>query len=165
MLTKSIGENKDADTFPEAWIKTIRHFIYDQHPLFFRPEKVIVTVIPHRPGRKARLENLLIQLELSINTTPMKRCKVSFQPELLAYKPGVQSQHNDHLNQDQRFINVRDHLYVKEPDTVKSNVSYVVIDDVTTTGASLIYASKYLKDAGASKVTCLSMAKNIGKIL
>ena len=35
---------------------------------------------------------------------------------------------------------------------------------VTTTGASLIYASKYLKAAGAIDVKCLSMAKNIGNL-
>jgi predicted amidophosphoribosyltransferase len=77
----------------------------------------------------------------------------------------VQSQHNDHLNHDARFINVRDHLFVQHPEAVKAGMSFLVIDDVTTTGASLIYAAKYLKVSGAADVKCLSMAKNIGDVL
>ncbi|WP_374208626.1 phosphoribosyltransferase family protein [Klebsiella pneumoniae] len=41
----------------------------------------------------------------------------------------------------------------------------LVVDDVVTTGASLIYASKYLKDAGARNVILFALAKNISDIL
>ncbi|MGG2042584.1 HAD hydrolase-like protein [Burkholderia gladioli] len=164
-LTESIEENKESDTFPEEWIKAIRHFIEDQYLSFFKAVRIVVTVVPHRPGRKARLENLLNQLAQSINEDPIEDRVVTCQPGLLAYKPGVQSQHNDHLKRDARFINVRDHLFVQHPETVKAGKSVLVIDDVTTTGASLIYAAKYLKASGAGDVKCLSMAKNIGDIL
>jgi phosphoglycolate phosphatase-like HAD superfamily hydrolase len=160
-LTRSIEENKESDTFPAEWIKAIRHFIEDQYFC----ASIVVTVIPHRPGRKARLENLLKQLEQSINASPIEGLTVICQPELLAYRPGVQSQHNDHLTRDARFINVRDHLFVRHPEEVKAGMSFLVIDDVTTTGASLIYATKYLKASGAADVKCLSMAKNIGDVL
>ena len=62
-------------------------------------------------------------------------------------------------------MNVRDHLYVRNPEEVAENTSYLVIDDVTTTGASLIYAGKYLNAIGIKDVTRLSLTKNIGKIV
>lgn len=94
----------------------------------------------------------------------MLNYNVSIAPKLLEYKVGVKSQHNDHLGRDDRFINVRDHLVVKMPELIVAGTYFLVIDDVTTTGASLIYASKYLKAAGAIDVKCLSMAKNIGNL-
>jgi predicted amidophosphoribosyltransferase len=41
----------------------------------------------------------------------------------------------------------------------------LVIDDVCTTGASLIYAGKFLKDAGSGEVTRLAVSMNIGNVL
>ncbi|MCR4142883.1 HAD hydrolase-like protein [Alcaligenes faecalis] len=164
-LTVSIGNNKDADVFPDAWITTIRRFIENQYFALFGVVRVVVCVVPHRPGRKARLENLLMQLAQSVHERPIEGFEIICQPGLLAYKQGVKSQHNDYLKHAERFMNVRDHLFVKEPDQVTPKVFYLVIDDVTTTGASLIYAATYLKLAGAKNVTCLSMAKNIGNIV
>ncbi|AUC11321.1 hypothetical protein BLX90_13240 [Rhizobium sp. Y9] len=164
-LTDSIEKNKNSDAFPEEWIKTIRNFISEEFPAFFGTTNVVVTVIPHRPGRKPRLENLLTQLQASIAEEPIKKRAIVLEPDLFAYKDGVKSQHNDHLNGNERFENVRDHLMVQKPQSVSGAASYLILDDVTTTGASLIYASKYLKAAGANVVKCLSLAKNIGTVL
>lgn len=164
-LTASIVDNKESDRFPDEWVNAIRCFIEDQHFTFFDVSHIVVCVVPHRPGRKARLESLLKQLEQSLLEKPMKGFEIVCQAALLAYKPGVRSQHNDYLNRHERFINVRDHLFVQNTDLITAKGSFLVIDDVTTTGASLIYASKYLKMAGATDVKCLSMAKNIGDVL
>ena len=61
----------------------------------------------------------------------------------------------------ERFENVRDHLFVKQPDRVQ-NRTIVVLDDVVTSGASLMYARQYLLDAGADSVSCVAIAKAIG---
>jgi HAD superfamily hydrolase (TIGR01549 family) len=167
-LTKSIEGHKDADDFPDEWIEAIRRFISSQYvSMFFGPQKtkVLVTVVPHRPERKARLEKLLEQLQKSVATTPVAKCEVSVAPDLLAYKDGVKSQHGDLLNQHDRFVNVRDHLYVKTPKLIQPGLNILVLDDVCTTGASLIYATKYLRDAGAADVKCLALAKNISDVL
>lgn len=164
-LTVSIGEHKDADVFPDDWINTIRRFIEDQYFALFGTLRVVVCVVPHRPGRKARLEKLLEQFEQSVHERSIDGFEVICLTDLLAFKQGVKSQHNDYLNREERFINVRDHLFVQNPDRISSDTAYLVVDDVTTTGASLIYAGKYLKMAGARDVKCLSMAKNIGNIL
>ncbi|WP_442593384.1 HAD hydrolase-like protein [Parapusillimonas sp. JC17] len=164
-LTASIGENKEADVFPSEWVVAIRSFIDNHYLALFGVVRIVVSVVPHRPGRKARLENFLMQLEQSVREQPLEGFEIICQPELLGYKQGVKSQHNDHLNHTERFLNVRDHLFVNNPDQLAARTSYLIIDDVTTTGASLIYAGKYLKEAGAQEVTCLSMAKNIGNII
>lgn len=163
-LTASIAENKDSDTFPDEWVATVRAFIAEHYPIFFGSREIKVAVVPHRPGRKPRLENFLEQLRQSLHTDPIKKLNVSVHPGLLAYKDGVKSQHNDYLNQLERFQNVRDHLYVRQPEQITPGAAFLIIDDVTTTGASLIYANQYLKDAGANDVTCLSMSKNISDL-
>jgi HAD superfamily hydrolase (TIGR01509 family) len=164
-LTQSIVDHKDADRFPESWIDAIRHFIVDQYPAVFVPANVLVTVVPHRPERKHRLGELLKQLQESVAQKPIKSCNVAVAPDLLAFKDGVKSQHNDHLNRDQRFTNVRDHLVVRTPQFVAGSKSVLVLDDVVTTGASLIYATTYLKAAGAGDVRCLAIAKSVGDVL
>jgi beta-phosphoglucomutase-like phosphatase (HAD superfamily) len=167
-LTASIEAHKDADEFPNAWIEAIRAFLADECAPFFDllPDvHVLLTVVPHRPERKARLERLLAQVQLSLATAPVAGCNVDIAPQLLAYREGVRSQHNDLLNQHDRFTNVRDHLFVQLPHLIDPKATVVVIDDVCTTGASLIYATKYLREAGATDIKCLALAKNIGDVL
>ena len=95
----------------------------------------------------------------------MIKGKVSFVSDLLAYKEGVRSNSNEKLSSSERFENIRDHLFVRRTDALKNPVKILVIDDVSTTGSTLIYAKKYLLGAGASEVTCLSIAMNISNVL
>lgn len=163
VLSASIEANKGADVFPAEWVATVRAFLETHYNSFFTPEVVVATV-PHRPERKARLENFLTQLAESIKNDPIGDLKVTFEPKLLAYKEGVRSQHGEHLSRDDRFINVRDHLFVRQPALVCKEKAYLIIDDVVTTGASLIYSSKYLIALGAGGVKLLAIAKNVGDV-
>ena len=165
-LTQSIHDQKDADQFPEEWIKSVKTFITQNFAVLVLGGELIISVIPHRPGRKPRLENFLGQLEASYKENPsMGVAKLSFVPDLLAYKAGVRSNSNDKLSSIERFQNVRDHLFVNRIDVVKKGVKVLIIDDVSTTGSSLIYGKKYLSNAGAGEVTCLSIAMNISNVL
>lgn len=168
-LTESIENHKDADIFPNEWIYAIREFILGHFlrlgPVVCKDLKIHVTVIPHRPGRKARLEKLLNQLQRSLHDNPFNYGIIQTTPDLLAYKSGVKSQHKNFLNANERFNNVRDNLFVKRPELITKETQILVIDDVCTTGASLIYAAKYLKTAGATYVACLALAKNVGDVL
>lgn len=58
------------------------------------------------------------------------------------------------------MANVRDHLFVRAPDAVAGK-KFLVIDDVSTTGATLLYAMKYLLEAQARSVDCFSIAQTI----
>ncbi|GEM_PF-1643028 len=168
LLTQSIQDNKESTVFPPAWIETIRRFIAYHYrmitamPIFVgNGPEVVITAIPARPGRVHRLAHLVGQLQASYGDNPrLNRLQLSFDPHVLAYKPGVQSHSHEHLNQEQRMANVRDHLYVANPAAVQGK-KVLVIDDVTTTGATLLYAKKYMEEAGARSVDCFSIAQTI----
>ena len=64
--------------------------------------------------------------------------------------------HQTNLHRHKRLKNVIDSFGVKNPDTIK-NRNLVVLDDVTTTGATLNEAKKILLKAGAKKVVCVAI--------
>lgn len=165
-LSKSIHDQKDAQDFPVEWVEAVKIFIRSHYPLMLMRGKLAITVIPHRPGRTPRLEAFLAQLAASYDRDKKKpMMELIFVPDLLAFKPGVKSNSNDKLGAIDRFSNIRDHLFVNRVDVASECQRVLVIDDVSTTGASLIYAKKYLNEAGAIDVTCFSMALNISNVL
>ena len=160
-VSQEILANKSADQFSPEWIETIRSFLRRQQQLRAGSD-VLVTVVPFKPGRAPRLESLLKQVETSHEQRPiLEDVNVTFVMDVLAYKAGVQSHSASHLDKESRFQNVRDHLFVRRPEVVNS-MHVVVVDDVVTTGASLIYAHDCLMAAGASRVTCFAFTKAVG---
>jgi HAD superfamily hydrolase (TIGR01509 family) len=165
-LSKSIQKNKDSEVFPEEWMRSIYGFVRSKYPEIIYSGSLVVSVVPHRPERVPRLEHLLVQLRAYFEEKAFIGLKrISFEPELLAYKEGVKSNHKEHLNGVDRFLNVGQHLFVNKPDLVKNRKRVLVIDDVCTTGASLIYAGKVLQAAGSGEVVRLAIAMNIGNVL
>lgn len=166
LLSKSVQENKDSTVFPEEWVNSVHGFIRKKYPELATSGNLVVSVVPHRPGRTPRLENFLRQIEACVRANTFAGSdRITFEPELLAYRDGVLSNHKFHLNASERFGNVRDHLYVKKPDAVMPRKMVLVIDDVCTTGASLIYAGKFLQAVGSGEVTRLAISMNIGNVL
>ncbi|WP_165570850.1 NIF family HAD-type phosphatase [Comamonas thiooxydans] len=163
-LSDSIEDNKDSAAFPQPWLEAIRNFINVTFYTIFKQKDVVVTVVPHRPSRHPRLEQLLNQLDTYLAVHPIGKLTVTCVPNLLAYTAGVKSNHNEFLTRVQRFENVRDHLVVNRPELATARKAYLVIDDVVTTGASLIYAQKRLAEAGAPDVHLLGLGKNIGDL-
>ncbi|MDQ2948692.1 MAG: HAD hydrolase-like protein, partial [Acidobacteriota bacterium] len=162
-LSEQIGELKDAKVFPVTWIEALRHFLKRQPTVIFGGS-VVVTVIPAKPGREPRMESLLHQLEKSHTSDPVSKVNLlfgnktsvpgsnlEFFPDILFYLPGAQSHSKAHLNAHDRLVNVRDHLRVKNPSAIAGK-TVIVFDDVTTTGASLVIAQAYMKEAGAKDV-------------
>ena len=163
-LSQSIQANKDAVVFPVEWIETIKRFIAYRYQFItanpFNPE-LVITAIPARPGRVHRLGHLIAQIQASYGDNPrLNRLRLTFDPNVLAYRPGVQSQSHDHLTQEERFANVRDHLFVVNPAAAQGR-KFLVLDDVSTSGATLLYAKKYLTGANATSVDCFSLAQTI----
>jgi len=164
-LTEQILDVKEAEEFPSEWIEAVRAFIDSEYIALRFMGRLIVSVIPARPRRSPRLEKFLAQLERSYAETPHRRKDaISFAPNLLAYKEGVRSNSNDHLSKDERFKNIQEYLYVNKPDLIKAGVQVLLIDDVVTTGSTLCFAHKYLKELDAGEVKCLAFAKNIGNV-
>ncbi len=61
------------------------------------------------------------------------------------------------LNRAERLVNVKDAFKVNG--TVK-NRNFIVVDDVITTGATILEAARTLKLNGAAKVWCLTVARD-----
>ncbi|MEK7195194.1 MAG: ComF family protein [Patescibacteria group bacterium] len=61
-------------------------------------------------------------------------------------------------NLAERKINVRDCFRVKDEDIV-SGKSFILVDDITTSGATLEEAARALKNAGAKTIVALTAAK------
>ena len=60
-------------------------------------------------------------------------------------------------NRSQRLDNVKNSFYVKNPKEISGKI-VILIDDVTTTGATLFEARKILKESGAKKVLGFTLA-------
>lgn len=166
LLSASIQENKESSEFPTEWIQALKGFIRKKFWNVRRPPALVVTVVPHRPGRTPRLENMLLQLERSVRCDEFfYQPNIFFEPQLLAYRDGVRSQSGDHLNQVERFENVRDHLVVAKPELLEDGKKVLIIDDVCTTGASLIFAGIRLEEAGSGETTRFSIAMNVSDVL
>lgn len=160
-LTNQILAHKDAIEFPTTWIDSILNFV--RKDVATRSD-TIVTVVPFKPGRTPRLERMLEQLSWAYifhpEFTGQEVPPLVFAPDVLAFRPGAISSHKNYLSRDQRFANTGKNLYVNRPQEVRGK-HVIVIDDVTTTGATLLYAHRHLIEAGARTVSCLSLSKAI----
>ena len=63
------------------------------------------------------------------------------------------------LARHKRLTNVKKSMHVKDPARVGGRVC-IVVDDVSTTGASFAEAKRALLEAGASEVHCLPLARS-----
>lgn len=154
-FTQAILKYKDACKVPTEWIEELSSAISSSTIVTpaLKHLPLHITVIPSRPGRPARMEGLLSQLS--------QRLTGPTYGSALIYHEGVKSNHGDLLSATERFANVRDHLQVCDKESIKGR-HVVVIDDVVTSGASLIVAKQKLLEAGATHVTCLALAQTVG---
>ena len=63
------------------------------------------------------------------------------------------------LERHNRLKNLKNSMTVSDPAKVKGRVC-IVVDDVTTTGASFAEAKRALREAGAAEVCCIALACN-----
>ena len=156
-LTKQIHDFKMHRTVPNAWtiaviqlLEKIRTHYTHAIPI----DNCILTVIPGKPSDdKNRLEYILAAIqELGYNMPIID--------DIFYFTDGVRSQHNEHLDKDQRINNIRDHLRMK-PGIRHIDKSIFILDDVVTTGTSLYFARKLLKNNGARHAFPLAIAQTI----
>lgn len=162
-ITRQIHALKNAIEFPRAWVLAIRGAIRREigDRWFFEDTQLVVTVIPSKSGRTARLERFLAQLAQNHEADPIHPdAEIEFIPDVLSYKPGARSHHGALLSAQERFENVRDNLFVNRPNEV-GRQHFLVIDDVVTSGATMYYAAKYLRAAGAAKVACVALTQTV----
>lgn len=160
VLTQQILAHKEAVRFPDQWVQSIRAYLTHQVSVAGPQRDLVVTVIPKKPNGVPRMESLLVQLALSLQTNPIPNLQCRIHPEVMAFSEGVVSAHGQHLTAARRFENVERHLSVVDAAAIQGR-PVLVIDDVVTSGASLICASRALTAAGASQVKCLALAKAV----
>jgi len=160
VLTQQILAHKEAVRFPDEWIQSIRAFLTRMVSLAGPQRDLVVTVIPKKPNGVPRMESLLVQLALSLQDSPILNLQCRLHPEVMGFLDGVVSAHGLHLTAAQRFENVEGHLRVLDAAAIRGR-PVLVIDDVVTSGASLICASRALTAAGAAQVKCLALAKAV----
>lgn len=162
-ISHEIEAHKNAEAFPVHWINALRNYIRQCWSVV-NNRPAVITVVPFKPGRIPRLEGLLAQLAVSHGISPIAQGRdITFKPHLLSYRQGVRSHSGEHLDRAERFANVRDHL--EAPGGHLANGKHViVIDDVATSGASLLYADRLLRAAGARNVECVALTHAIGPI-
>ncbi len=69
-----------------------------------------------------------------------------------------ETEHQAHIKERNiRLKNLSDSFFVKNPELIK-NRNIILIDDVTTTGATLTEAKKILKQSGARKIVAFTIA-------
>lgn len=160
LLTQQIIGHKDSVRFPEVWTQSIKAYLARLVSAFGPRQAWILTVIPKKPDGVPRMESLLVQLALSLQASPIPNFQCRIHPEVMAFSDGVASAHREHLTAAQRFKNVEQHLRVIDAEAIRG-CPVLVIDDVVTSGASLVCASRALTAAGATQVKCLALAKAV----
>lgn len=154
--TKVILRAKDGFPYPDEWVECIKKYIeYVSGDLLLHGCDVVVTIIPSSGISVGanRLKEFIERVSLRINIE-----RVVFDPEIIKFKPGVLS--NKTLSQADRFINVENHMQICDAIDLDGK-AVIVLDDVVTSGATLYYADRYLKAAGAYKVVCVALTQTI----
>ncbi len=82
---------------------------------------------------------------------------LEMKPEILVRTRNTKPQ-SEIKNYDQKKENARNCFSIKEPELVTGR-NFILIDDVSTSGATFFEAATCLKQAGARKIICLAAAK------
>jgi predicted amidophosphoribosyltransferase/FMN phosphatase YigB (HAD superfamily) len=155
-LTRQILEKEQGqDEVPEVWVEvvaqTLRQLARNE------TQNLLVTIIPAKAQRPQRLENLLqrVQKKLTDDET------FQFDPAVFHFTQDAQS--NKTLNAEERAANLERSLVLHPAFHPPTGHTYVVIDDVTTTGTTFLRARDVLEAQGvrSAAVQALAIAKTI----
>lgn len=160
LATKAILNAKEGIPYPTSWTECCANYICGYaKSIFFKKKSLVVCSIPSSSGSIRHLgRDRLVDLFRAIDIQLKGRCNATLNCEILQYTLGASS--NKTLNRDARFANVRDHIFVADPSAVQG-MAVLVIDDVSTSGATFFYATRYLMQAGAYSVRCLALTQTI----
>jgi len=118
-------------------------------------ETTHIVLVPIPLSKRRHTERGYNQVERILHTTlPFLTPQFSLKPELLRRTRDTAPQTT--LNRQQRLSNMEDAFQVDGE--IHPEYTYIVIDDVSTTGATLVAASQALRDKGAVHVISLAIA-------
>lgn len=119
---------------------------------------LLVPVPMHKARRRERGHNQTELLCKAALKALSKNASIfTYVPHLL--ERTVDTKHQQGLPRAVRLHNVRHSMRVTDPALVKGRAA-IVVDDVTTTGATLAEAKRALRHAGARVVHCVALARS-----
>lgn len=153
-LSREMLEFKRSGTFPATWVQVLQRALRGIATYYGGP--LLITVLPAKPGRPRNMENLLAFI--ASHTDRIYGC--AYADDVFEFSMGTKSHHFERTTKVERYQNLQESLRLKQAERVGQH-HVVVIDDIVTTGATLVSAKVLLEDAGASSVTCLALARAI----
>jgi ComF family protein len=120
----------------------------------FDAKKFVLVPLPLSPQRERERGFNQCALILS-HLSPEARDLCEIRTDILEKIRHTESQ--THLKRSDRLTNLAGSFGVRYPETVRGR-HVVILDDVTTTGATFTEARRALLAAGAKKVTCVALA-------
>lgn len=154
VLSRQVELKGGADPFPviPQWVDAIADHVQQ----VVRAGVVnLVTVVPAKPGRDPRLERLVAAVEERMDRREREQCV--FDPALMRFAGDARV--IKHGSQDDRYAEVERTLHMNGAYTGKR---VLVIDDVLTTGGTLLAARRLLRRSGAAVTLGLALTKAIG---
>lgn len=142
-------------------IGPLAELLYKKFAEFYgksKTENFIVIPIPMHPKKKHKRG--FNQAEL-IAKEFAKLSGIDIAANLLIKTKETQTQ-VETKTKEERIKNLEGAFSVYDPNRVWGNRTIILIDDVATTGATFIHASRTLKKAGAQKIICLAIAHGYG---
>ncbi len=115
---------------------------------------LLIPMPMHPKRRKERGHN---QTEVLCEAALKVLFSFTYDPHILIRTRHTQPQQG--LERHNRLKNLQNAMAVSDPAKVKGRVC-IVVDDVTTTGASFAEAKRALREAGASEVRCIALAQS-----
>lgn len=163
-FSKEIVYQKESTVFSNKWLEALRLVILKETACsLIRHLNLIITCIPRRKTSSPRMESLLKQLAEYLKENSIERdCTIHIVTDLLEYSKNAVSNHKTAKTKDARFTNVKNNLIIKRKNLITDDIDkIIVIDDVVTTGASLIIATEKLKQAGAKEIIRFAFAQTV----
>lgn len=131
-------------------------------------KKVYICCVGAKPGRIKRMESLLAKVsELSSTYPSLYTVQVENLGAVVEFTDSAQVMHQEHLTQEQRRERVGSEMFISDKTAAMlkqlDKGNFVIVDDVVTTGATLVTARDLLKRSGCrcSKVSLLAFAQTI----
>jgi predicted phosphoribosyltransferase len=147
-------EFKRSGTFPGTWLMVLRRAL--QGIAAARGGPLLVTVVPAKSGRPRNMEQLLASLTADAGAGH----DCAYIDDVFAFVDGATSSHFDKTSKLERYQKLKASLALKDAAAVVDR-HVVVVDDIVTSGATLVSAKSLLHNAGAKTVTCLALARAI----
>lgn len=154
-LTQEIERKRESDYVIPHYISKLFAVIIEKSEKYFPPFNV-VTVIPSKPGKIPRLENMLADISKVFEGKGIR-----FIPDLFVFSAESKSlkQCGDKAAREAELR--LNYTFNERYSQIITGANVLILDDVITTGATISTSKRYLVERGVKHVLALCLAKNV----